>query len=83
VHPIDLLQQLAPVVFWQVQVEQNQVRPRRVFVGTAPVEEVQPLLPIAGDVQGVTDVVAFEGFPRDQFVPAIVFDQQDIDDSIL
>ena len=68
-----------PSYFGQVQVEQDQVRPRGALVGTALVKEVQALLTVVRDVKVVVDLVVLERFPRDELVAGIVLDQQDVD----
>ena len=78
---LDLLEQLPAVVLRQVQVEQDQVRPRRAFVCTALVKEVQALLAVVRDVKVVVDLVVLERFPGDELVAGIVLDQQDVDGS--
>ncbi len=72
---LDLLEQLAAVVFRQVQVEQHQVGPRRILKGTAPIQEVQAFLAVVRDMEGVLDLVVLERFPGDQLVPGIILDQ--------
>ena len=78
---LDLLEQLTTVVLRQVEVQQDQVGTRRVGERTAPVQEVQPLLAVVGDVQVVLDLVVLERFPGDQLVARIVLDQQHVDGS--
>ena len=71
----DPLEQLAAVVFRQVQIEQHQVGPRRILMGAALVQEVQPLLAVVGDVQLVPDLVVLKGFSGDQLVSGIILDE--------
>src|ERR1700744_18317 len=75
----DLFQQLATVILRQVQVEQDQVRLRRVLMTTALVEKVEAFLPVACHPQSVANLVVFECFPGGEDVPGIVFDEQDLD----
>src|ERR1700733_957818 len=79
----DLFKQLVAIVFRQVQVEQDQIRPCRALIRTALVEVVQTLLSTAGNTQSVVNLVVFEGFPSDEDVSGIVFDEQDIDSAAI
>src|ERR1043165_7565309 len=54
---------------------------RRTFEGAAPIQKVQAFLAVAGNVQVVLDLVVLEGFPGDELVTGIVFDQQDVNGS--
>ncbi len=78
---LDRLQQLPAVVPRQIQVEQDEVRSRRIRMDTAPVEKIQTFLTVAGDMQSVLDLVVGERFTGYQLVPRIVLDQQDVDHS--
>ena len=75
----DLFKQLVAVVFRQVQVEQDQIRPWRALMRTALVKVIETFLSIVGNTQGVLNLVVFEGFPSDEDVSGIVFDEQDVD----
>src|SRR3984957_11583388 len=75
----DLFKQLVAIVFRQVQVEQDQIRPGRALVRSTLVQIVQTFLPVACNTQSVVNLVVFEGFPSDEDVAGIVFDKQDLD----
>ena len=75
----DLCQDLAAVVLGQIQIEQDQIRPRRVSEGGSPVQEVQGLLAVAHDMQGMADPVVLEGLPCHQLIAGIVLDEQHVD----
>src|ERR1043165_8606588 len=49
--------------------------------GAPPIQKVQAFLAVAGNVQVVLDLVVLEGFPGDELVTGIVFDQQDVNGS--
>ena len=75
----DLLQDLAPVVLGQVEVEQDQVDPGSLGVLAALVEEVERLLAVARHMQPVADLVVLEGLAGHQLVAGVVLDEQDLD----
>src|ERR1700722_591392 len=76
---LELFKQLVAVVFRQVQVEQDQIRPWRMLMITALVKVIKTFLSVACNTQSVVNLVMFEGFPSDEDVSGIVFDKQDLD----
>jgi hypothetical protein len=77
---LDDFQNLATVVLRQVEVEPNEIGPRRISKATAPMEENQPRLAGAHDMQRIRDFALLKGFPGDELVSGVVLDQQDNDD---
>src|SRR6202012_2429195 len=75
----DLFKQLVAVVLRQVQVEQNQIGPWHALVRSTLIQIIETFLPVACDTQSVVNLVVFEGFPSDEDVSGIVFDEQDLD----
>ncbi len=48
-------------------------------MGAPPVEEVKRLLPVARDMQRVTDLVVLECFAGHQLIAGVILDEQDLD----
>ena len=76
---LDLLQQLTPVVFGQVQVEQDEVGPRRVGELAPPVEVVEAFFSVVRDMEPVLELVVLERFSGDELVTRVVLDEQNVD----
>ena len=75
----DLFKQLVAVVFRQGSSRADQIRPWRALMRTALVKVIETFLSIVGNTQGVLNLVVFEGFPSDEYVSGIIFDEQDVD----
>jgi len=58
--------------------KQDDVRPRRVGVVAALVEELQGLDAVRRDVEVVGDLPLLEGLPREANVAWVVLDEQDV-----
>src|SRR5208283_4616909 len=76
---LQLGQHLQATAPWQVDVEQDESRARRVGVGAAPMQELQGLLAVGYDVQPVLDLVVLEGLPGHKDVALVVLHQQHVD----
>ncbi len=63
----------------QVDVEQDQPRPRRVGEGAGPAHELQGLLAVGHHVQRVAHLVELEGLPGHEDVPLVVLHQEHVD----
>jgi DNA-binding IclR family transcriptional regulator len=63
----------------QVDVEQDQPRPRSISELTGPAHEVQRLLAVGHHVQRVADLVELEGLPGHEDVARVVLDQEHVD----
>src|SRR5205085_6225732 len=76
---LDLLQYFAAVLLRQVEVEQDDVRPRRIAILAAPVEEFHRFDTVLHPVQRVVDLAFLQRFARQSLVAGVVLDEQDLD----
>src|SRR5947207_1377965 len=76
---LDVLQHLAAVLLRQVEVEQDDVRARRVRVLAAAVEKLHRLDAVLAPVELVVDLAFLQRLARQALVAGVVFHQQDLD----
>jgi len=75
---LDFTKNLAPVLPRQVEVKENQVRPRRGRVLAPAVEERHRLDAVVDDVEGVGDLALAQPLSRQARVAGTVLDEQDL-----
>src|SRR5205085_5703245 len=76
---LDVLEHLAAVLLRQVEVEQDDVRARRVRVLAAAVEKLHRLDAVLAPVQLVVDLAFLQRLARQALIAGVVFHQQDLD----
>jgi hypothetical protein len=77
---LDLGQHLAPVLAREVEVEQDQVRPRGSREVPVPAQEVDRLDAVGDAVQPVADLVVGERLLDEDDIARVVLDEQDVYD---
>src|SRR5258706_555245 len=75
---LDFLQHFAAVLLRQVEVEQDDVRTRRVGVLAAAVQEVHRIDAVLAPVELVVDLAFLQRLARQALVTGVVFHQQDL-----
>lgn len=72
-----MAQDFLSIIFWQVEVEQDESGDRRLLVGVGGVEKMHRLLPVIKDVNGCADIGPGNGFPNQKHVRLVVLDDED------
>ena len=76
---LNLRQDLAAVLFGEVEVEQNQIRTRAISVLALLPQEGHGLHAVGDDVDVIAQLAFLEGFLGQAHVPGVIFDQQKLD----
>src|ERR1700730_5782113 len=76
---LDVREKLSAIHFWQIQIEQDQIRTRSSGVGASTPQKSQRLHAVTRDVQFDSSVSFAEGFLRQPDIARIVLDQQHFD----
>ena len=69
---------LAAIHFRQIQVQQNEVRPRGVLVFALPPEKRHGLHAVGSQMQGDRSIDVAKGLPRQPGIAGIVFNQENL-----
>jgi hypothetical protein len=80
---LDFGEDLMAIHFWKVQIQQDEVRPWNVEMGALLPQESHGLHAVASHVQTNGPVDVAEGFAHQSDVPVIVFDQENLNRSVL